>query len=180
MGSDMALRVDPERVLQCPMPCLDRTSPKLAFNDATDPQRKLRQSLSAFDCDAWCTFRSFFHLLRRGIVSVEQLPDEHFRASSPLPVRRQCSIRRVNLRCVRSPRPLTSKIGCASMSFEPKYLVILVHGISTRALWMSEVKSGLSRRAPKESMTLPELSSMATHLKAAGSDRRRCQTGRRT
>lgn len=66
MDPDMALRVDPERVLQCPMPCLDRTSPKLAFNDATDPQRKSRQSFSAFDlscCDAWCTFRSFFHLL---------------------------------------------------------------------------------------------------------------------
>lgn len=40
MGSDMAHRVDPERLLQCPMPCLDRTSPKLAFNDATDLQRK--------------------------------------------------------------------------------------------------------------------------------------------
>lgn len=42
MDPDMALRVDPERVLQCPMPCLDRTSPKLAFNDTTDPQRKSR------------------------------------------------------------------------------------------------------------------------------------------
>lgn len=112
MDPDMALRVDPERVLQCPMPCLDRTSPKLAFNDATDPQRKSCQCFSAFDlscCDAWCTFRSFFQLLRRGIVSVEQLPDEHFRASSPLPVRRQCSIWRVNLRCVRSPRPFDFK-----------------------------------------------------------------------
>lgn len=89
MGPDMAHRVDPERVLQCPMPCLDRTSPKLAFNDATDPQRKSRQSLSAFDlscCNAWCTFRYFFHVLRRRIVSIEQLSDEHFRASSPLPV----------------------------------------------------------------------------------------------
>lgn len=112
MDPDMALRVDPERVLQCPMPCLDRTSPKLAFNDATDPQRKSCQCFSAFDlscCDAWCTFRSFFQLLRRGIVSVEQLMDEHFRASSPLPVRHQCSIRRVNLRCVRSPRAFDFK-----------------------------------------------------------------------
>jgi pimeloyl-ACP methyl ester carboxylesterase len=29
------------------------------------------------------------------------------------------------------------------MDFEPKHLVILVHGISTRALWMSEVKPAL-------------------------------------
>lgn len=112
MGPDLAHRVDPERVLQCPMPCLDRTSPKLAFNDATDPQRKPRQSLSAFDlscCDAWCTFRYFFHVLRRGIVSIEQLPDKHFRASSPLLVRRQRSILRVKLGCVRSPRPFDFK-----------------------------------------------------------------------
>lgn len=85
------------------MPCMDRTSPKLAFNDATDLQRKSRQSFSALDlscCDTWCTCRSSFNFSAEVLFQLSNFRMSAFvrnlrcRASSMLDSARKFTLRK--------------------------------------------------------------------------------------